>query len=142
MENFVGTFKLEKSENFDEYLQKRGINWMLRQMMKMASNTKIIEKVDENSYKLTNQTSMKTLTWGPFKLGQPIEASGFDDKKHRISWSLVELPDGSGSFLLEKHVRIEENDHEEVYKYERDGDQLIINMEAEGVQCRRFFKKQ
>jgi len=138
MESFLGTFKLEKSELFDEYLSARGVPWLIRKMMQMSSITKVFEKVDENSYNLTNKSPMSTLLW-KFQFGQPFEAKGFDGKMHKITF---ELKDGQ---LFETHIRLEDaqyKDHAETYRYERQDDYLILNLQHEQIHAKRFFKKQ
>jgi hypothetical protein len=43
-EKFIGSWEVDKSENFDEYLTAKGYGWFMRQMVKLASITKIFEK--------------------------------------------------------------------------------------------------
>lgn len=41
-EKIFGVWELEKSENFDEFLSAKGVNWFLRQLIKRAGLTKVI----------------------------------------------------------------------------------------------------
>lgn len=38
---FLGSWEVEKSENFDEYLEAKGYGWFMRQMVKLAGITKV-----------------------------------------------------------------------------------------------------
>jgi len=141
MEPFLGSFRLEKSEMFDEYLTARGVPWLIRKMMQASWITKVFEKVDLNdppTYSLTNKSPMSTLMW-KFQFGQQFEGKGFDGKMHKITF---DLKDGQ---LHETHIRIEDaqrQDHAETYRYERQGDYLILNLQHEQINAKRFFKKQ
>jgi hypothetical protein len=82
-EEFFGSFTLEKSENFDEFLKAKGVNWMLRKMMQMASLTKIIKKNADGTYTMESKSVKKDLTW-TFTLGQQFEAEAFDGTVHKV----------------------------------------------------------
>lgn len=46
-DKFFGRYQLDKSENFDEFLSSKGVNWFVRQMIKLAGLTKIISQNQE-----------------------------------------------------------------------------------------------
>lgn len=48
-EKFLGKWQLDRSEQFDEYLSARGVNWFVRKMILMTSVSKSFEKASEVS---------------------------------------------------------------------------------------------
>uniref|UniRef100_A0A914Z752 Cytosolic fatty-acid binding proteins domain-containing protein n=1 Tax=Panagrolaimus superbus TaxID=310955 RepID=A0A914Z752_9BILA len=139
-DKFLGSFKLEKSENFDEFLASKGVNWFVRKMIQMASITKIFQKSADkpNRYTAINLSSKENTKWEDWALNEPFEAKGLDGTRHKITFG---LPDENT--LTENHVRIEyEGDNDETYHYTREGDYLILKMSNEKITCRRFFKVQ
>ncbi|KAE9555979.1 hypothetical protein FO519_000835 [Halicephalobus sp. NKZ332] len=138
-DKFFGTFKLEKSENFDEFLSAKGVNWFLRKMIQMSSITKIFQKSTEqqgryNAINLSRKANTEYKNWA---LNEPFEALGLDSTKHKITFGLQD----DGSTLTEHHVRLEQGG-EETYYYTRENDYLILRMEHAGITCRRWFKTQ
>ena len=138
-DSFFGRFKLERSENFDEFLASRGVGWILRKMIAFSSVTKVFAPDPQAPGKLVmeNLTSKKNLKYAGIELGKPFHAEGLDGKEHEITFSLTD------EGLLEKHVRPDDpNDKGETYVYTRDGDHLVLKMQNEQVTCKRWFKKE
>ena len=52
MEQFVGSWRLLRKENFDEFLKNCGINVILRKAAGALTPTETIEQVDKNVWKL------------------------------------------------------------------------------------------
>ncbi|KAI1724163.1 fatty acid-binding protein like protein 4 [Ditylenchus destructor] len=138
-EKFLGKFKHEKSENFDQYLASRGVNWLLRKMIQFSSVTKVISKSakEEGRYNMHNITSKESPLWEDWALGESFEAKGFDGKQHKITFDL------KGDELTEEHIRLENpEDKAEVYHYTVDDQgQLVLKLENESVIARRWFKR-
>jgi len=71
MPSLTGSFKLIKSENFDEYMKALGVNMLLRKMASTATPvTEISQAGDDWSIKTT--TTFKT-TDIKFKLGEEFD---------------------------------------------------------------------
>ncbi|VDN25704.1 unnamed protein product [Cylicostephanus goldi] len=85
-DKFFGRFTLEKSENFDEFLAAKGVNWILRKMIQLAGVTKVIAKNPAGGYNYENLTSKKNTLYHGWKLGETFEADGLDDKRHNVSF--------------------------------------------------------
>lgn len=148
MENFLGKFRLEKSENYDEHMRQLRIPWLLRKLAKLNKPTKTFVKVDGNSFKLLDNVTMGlTFEWGPFMLNEPYTAIGLLSllemamgKQHLITWTL----DDSGQNLFERQAFVNNKGNvydEIVTTYQRNGDHLITNVEQGDVHCRQLFKK-
>ncbi|CAJ0578179.1 unnamed protein product, partial [Mesorhabditis spiculigera] len=136
LSKFQGRFKLERSENFDEYLASKGVNWFLRKMIGFASVTKVFRPEDDGRWTLQNLSSKKNTTH-QWKLGEEFEAEGLDGKQHRIRFDLT---DGA---LNEHHVRLDDpTDKGETYHYTIDGDYLVLAMQNDVVACKRWFKRE
>jgi hypothetical protein len=90
-DKFLGTFKLEKSENFDEFLSSKGVNWFVRKMIQMASITKIFQKFADkpNHYTAINLSSKENTKWEDWELNKSFEAKGLDGSKHRVGLFFV-----------------------------------------------------
>ncbi|KAI6244110.1 putative effector protein [Aphelenchoides fujianensis] len=44
---FIGQWDLERSENFDEFLSEKGVNWIIRKLILLASVSKTFQKGDQ-----------------------------------------------------------------------------------------------
>ncbi|CAI5455581.1 unnamed protein product [Caenorhabditis angaria] len=136
-EKFFGRFTLDKSENFDEFLAAKGVSWFVRQMIKLASVTKVLEKNSVGGkYNLENLTSKKNTKYEGWELGKTFQAEGLDGEQHKITFN---FKDGT---LTEHHIRLNEPDTSaETYHYTIENDQLVMKMVNNGITCRRWFKR-
>ncbi|CAJ0928004.1 unnamed protein product, partial [Mesorhabditis belari] len=135
---FLGRWKHDKDIKFDEYLESKGVSWFVRKMILFAGVTKVFAKDpnDAGSYVMENLTSKKNTKYEGVKLGHEFTAEGMDGKKHKITFS---FNDGK---LFEKHIRIEiDKTPEEVYKFFLKDDQLVMELENNGIVAQRIFKK-
>ncbi|VDN05337.1 unnamed protein product [Thelazia callipaeda] len=124
-EKFMGSFKLDRSENFDEFLASKGINWFLRKMICYASVTKVFSHADEieNAYCLQNLSAKRNTLYKNWKLSEDFEAEGFDGRMHKIKFDY----DPETESLKETHVRTDDpTDAGETYTYTVDGNTLVL----------------
>ncbi|KHN74637.1 Fatty acid-binding -like protein [Toxocara canis] len=124
-EKFMGTFKLDRSENFDEFLASKGVNWFVRKMIGFSSVTKVfgVSKNDPDAYDMSNLSSKKNTHFNNWKLNQTFESEGLDSKMHKITFNFDEGTDT----LKETHVRMDDpNDKGETYYYTVEGDELVM----------------
>jgi len=71
MSLLTGTFKLTKSENFDEYMKALGVNMILRKMASTATPVTEITR-DGDDWNIKTTTTFKT-TDIKFKLGEEFD---------------------------------------------------------------------
>ncbi|KAH8358464.1 hypothetical protein KR093_000426, partial [Drosophila rubida] len=78
--SFIGKkYKLEKSENFDEYMKELGVGMVLRKMGNSVSPTVEVTK-DGDTYTLTTTSTFKTSAIS-FKLGEEFDEETLDGRK-------------------------------------------------------------
>ena len=143
-EKFLGKWEVEKSENFDEYLEAKGYGWFMRQMVKLASITKIFEKSTEvpGTYNVKILTSKKNVEWKNVPFGQEFQGEYLDDSQHKITIDY----DAAKDELTERHTNIDKPEEKpDLYTYTREssthGEYIIMRMEANGVATKRWYKK-
>lgn len=132
MSVFYGKWKLDRSENFEEYLKQMGVMLPMRKAASMMTPTCEIDVVgDEFTIKMN--VPVITLHVQKFTIGQP-----FDDL----------LPDGTkqntivvqeGNSLVFREV--EKSDPPHLVTREVQGDEMIMTCVKGDVTCRRIFKR-
>ncbi|KAL7075941.1 hypothetical protein ACQ4LE_004882 [Meloidogyne hapla] len=138
-DKFLGSWSVDHSENFDEYLEAKGYGWFMRQMVKLAGITKTFTKNDDGSYGCKVETTKKNVEWPKFNLGEEFTAEYLDDSMHKIKFTY----DAKKDALIEIHTKVDApNDPADVYEYTIDGDGwLVMHMEYNQVKTKRFYKK-
>uniref|UniRef100_A0A915ASU6 Cytosolic fatty-acid binding proteins domain-containing protein n=1 Tax=Parascaris univalens TaxID=6257 RepID=A0A915ASU6_PARUN len=139
-DKFLGTFKLERDENFDEYLKARGYGWLIRQVIELASVTKKFSKAASGKpglYDMENLTTEKDTHYKDWTLGKEFQEEALDSTQHKITFDLKD-PDT----LTEKHIKVDDPTDVEIYEYRRDGDYLVMRLTWSGVTAVRYYKKQ
>uniref|UniRef100_A0A915N5J1 Cytosolic fatty-acid binding proteins domain-containing protein n=1 Tax=Meloidogyne javanica TaxID=6303 RepID=A0A915N5J1_MELJA len=138
-DKFLGSWTVDHSENFDEYLEAKGYGWFMRQMHLLAGITKTFTKNDDGSYGCKIETTKKNVEWPKFNLGEEFTAEYLDDSMHKIKFTY----DAKKDSLTEVHTKVDApNDPADVYDYIIDGDGwLVMHMEYNDVKTKRFYKK-
>ncbi|KAI6205408.1 hypothetical protein M3Y94_00788700 [Aphelenchoides besseyi] len=137
-DSFLAQWDLERSENFDEYLSARGVNWILRKLISLASVSKRFAKGTEpDTYSYHSNSTKENVAYNNWKLNVEFEGKGFDGSDHKIKF---EMPDSNT--LTEKHIRPNNSDDKAVYyKYTIENGELVLTLEDNGVMARRFFRR-
>uniref|UniRef100_UPI0037E6FD51 fatty acid binding protein 4b n=1 Tax=Semicossyphus pulcher TaxID=241346 RepID=UPI0037E6FD51 len=86
VEQFVGTWTLASSENFDEYMKALGVGFATRQMGNMAKPNLVIS-VDDGVISMKSETTFKT-TEIKFKLNEEFEETTADGRKTMTTFTL------------------------------------------------------
>ena len=135
MDAFVGTYKLDKHDNFGNYLKEKGnyrynrgdipnfysfagVNFLLRQIITRSSQKVEITKLDDDKYRLLVYSPAKTVNDFTFKLGEEFEGANSNSKMAKITFSLDEQ-----GVLTRKLEEIESKECE-VCEYRKDGDKM------------------
>ncbi|XP_054745829.1 probable fatty acid-binding protein [Anastrepha obliqua] len=79
-------YKLEKSENFDEYMKELGVDMVLCKMGNSVSPTVELKK-DGDNYSFTTTSTFKTTTVN-FKLGEEFDEETLDGRKVKSVFTL------------------------------------------------------
>jgi len=134
----LGTFQLERSEKYDDFLQDLGVDWFSRQIATGVSPTTIIS---QDGDRVTIET--KTLIFSDktsFKLGEPY------DQKSPLGNSVKSVSTLVGSNVL-KTVR-SATDQSKGFSLERrwtKGGKVMVNkLRVDGSEsvAKRIFKRQ
>ena len=115
MAELTGKWKLEKSDNFDNFLKELGVNFMMRKMANTSSPTVEITR-DGDSFEFKTVTALKTSVI-KFTLGQEFEEERLDGKKVKSVMTL------EGNKLVQSQT---DNGKEVKYVREFDGDTLTV----------------
>ena len=110
----------------------------MRQVVKLASITKVFEKKSDNLYNMKVLTSKKDVQWDNVQMNQEFVGEYLDESKHKIVFTY----DKNADQLVEKHTKVDSEDLPDVYKYEIDSNGfLLMHMEYKGVATKRYYKK-
>ncbi|XP_076864737.1 fatty acid binding protein 4a [Brachyhypopomus gauderio] len=82
VENFVGSWKMVSSENFDEYMKALGVGFATRQVGNRTKPNLIVRVEDDGQISLKSQSTFKT-TEIKFRLNEAFEEITADDRKTR-----------------------------------------------------------
>lgn len=92
-EKFYGTFDLDHSENFDEYLTAKGYGWFTRKLVNLATFKKIWSRnANKNLFDYSNLTSKKDVHYKNIEFGKPFTAEGLDSTQHEVTNLFQNLP--------------------------------------------------
>ncbi|KAI1885749.1 hypothetical protein AGOR_G00207010 [Albula goreensis] len=80
VDHFVGTWKIESSDKFDDYMKAIGVGFATRQMGNMAKPNLIIAVEDQGFISMKSQSTFKT-TEIKFKLNEEFDETTADDRK-------------------------------------------------------------
>jgi len=130
MAKLVGDWKIETSENFDEYMKKLGVNFALRKMANLAKPTTHI-LLEGDTYILQTKSTVKN-TEIKFKLGEEFDEKTADGRTVKTTCSLEED---------NKLIQSQKGDVDSVLTRVVDDDTLTLTCEADGVVCTRVYKR-
>nr|VZI32859.1 unnamed protein product [Spirometra erinaceieuropaei] len=129
MENFLGSWLLEKNEKFVEFLYCLGVPYLVCKFANWLPTTiNICQEAGE--YTIETVTTFKR-TKARFKPDEPFEETSMGDTKLK---SLITLENG----VLHYH---QVGKKEVNSTWELDGDTLNVVIKVEDIVCRRTYKR-
>nr|AAL68638.1 cellular retinoic acid/retinol binding protein [Metapenaeus ensis] len=134
MAKFEGKFRMESSENFDEFMKALGVGLVMRKMGNAATPTVEITK-DGDTYSLKTVTTFKT-TEIKFKLGEEFEETTADG---RVVKSTVTM---DGNKLVHKQTGDKEKkEKDSILTREFSDDQMLMECKVDDIVCTRVYKR-
>ena len=136
-EKFVGKWKLSSSENFDEFMKKLGVGFVMRKLGNSLKPTLLIQyggEIGDNRWKITSVTSIKS-TSICFELNKEFDEETHDGIKVKSivtlepANKLVHTQRENGKLLCSFTRFINEN-----------GEQIVI-LKADDIEAKRVFHR-
>ncbi|XP_014096051.1 probable fatty acid-binding protein [Bactrocera oleae] len=121
-------YKLEKSENFDEYMKELGVGMVMRKMGNSVSPTVELKK-DGETYTFTTTSTFKTSSIN-FKLGKEFDEETLDGRKVK---SVITL---EGNKLVQE----QKGDKPSTIVREFTDSELVTTLTINGVKSVRLYK--
>jgi len=134
MVKIEGKYKMESSENFDEFMKALGVGLVMRKMGNAATPTVEITKEDK-VITMKTITTFKT-TEIKFKLGEEFEETTADG---RVVKSTITM---SGSKMTHNQVgNKEKKEKDSVLIREFSDDKMSMECKADDIVCKRVYKR-
>ncbi|XP_035275194.1 fatty acid-binding protein, intestinal-like [Anguilla anguilla] len=129
---FNGTWKVDRSENYEKFMEQMGIN-MVKRKLAAHDNLKIIIEQDGDKFQVKESSTFRTVEIN-FTLGVEFEYSLADGTELKGTWAL------EGETLKGKFTR-KDNGKELITTRIVSGDEMIQSYNYEGVDAKRIFKR-
>ncbi|XP_012687184.2 fatty acid-binding protein, intestinal-like [Clupea harengus] len=129
---FNGTWKVDRSDNFDKFMEKMGIN-MVKRKLAAHDNLKIIIEQTGDKFSIKESSAFRTLEID-FTLGVKFEYSPTDGTELAGSWAM-EGDTMKGTFNRKDNNNVLTTTRVIV------GDELVQSYSYEGVEAKRIFKR-
>ncbi|NWS73136.1 FABPI protein, partial [Crotophaga sulcirostris] len=129
---FNGTWKIDRNENYEKFMEAMGVNIMKRKLG-AHDNLKITIQQDGNKFTVKESSNFRTIEL-EFTLGVNFEYSLADGTELNGSWNM------EGNKLVGTFTR---KDNGKVLTAHREivGDELVQTYVYEGVEAKRIFKR-
>uniref|UniRef100_A0A0K0FNA2 Lipocln_cytosolic_FA-bd_dom domain-containing protein n=1 Tax=Strongyloides venezuelensis TaxID=75913 RepID=A0A0K0FNA2_STRVS len=136
-EKFLGTFKLDRSENLDSYLIAKDIGFFQRKIVAFLSVSKKFSKNMDGSYNFHTLTGKRNLLYDNVVLGKEFEGKILDGSKKTFKYIYNPVTE-----ILEEHqIDKEKKVPEEVIFYTIENEILVWKSTYKGVTCKRYYNK-
>ncbi|XP_042323813.1 fatty acid-binding protein, intestinal isoform X3 [Sceloporus undulatus] len=129
---FDGTWKVEKSENYEKFMEAMGIN-IVKRKLGAHDNLKITIQQEGNKFTIKESSNFRTIEI-VFTLGEIFDYSLADGTELQGNWDLKEGK-LAGTF------KRKDNGKELIALREIVGDEMVQTYTYEGVTAKRIFKK-
>jgi len=130
MARYAGNWKMDKSENFDEFMKAVGVGLVMRKMGNSAKPSQHIT-IDGDQWTLKTTSTFKN-TEIKFKIGEQFDETTADGRKVKTVMSL----EGDNKLVQTQ----EHKEHPAVMTRElTDDNSMVMSCEAKGVVARRYY---
>ncbi|XP_042553529.1 fatty acid-binding protein, intestinal [Dipodomys spectabilis] len=130
---FDGSWKVDRSENYDKFMEKMGIN-MVKRKLAAHDNLKLIITQEGNKFTVKESSTFRNIEI-VFELGVTFKYSLADGTELTGSWAI------EGNKLVGNFQRVD-NGKELKTVREVMGSELVQTYTYEGVEAKRIFKKE
>ncbi|XP_021516745.1 fatty acid-binding protein, intestinal [Meriones unguiculatus] len=130
---FDGTWKVDRNDNYDKFMEKMGIN-VVKRKLAAHDNLKLTITQEGNKFTVKESSTFRTIEI-VFELGVNFTYSLADGTELSGTWNM------EGNKLVGKFTRVD-NGKELLAVREVSGGELINTYIYEGVEAKRFFKKE
>ncbi|NXG56320.1 FABPI protein, partial [Hemiprocne comata] len=129
---FDGTWKIDRNENYEKFMEAMGVN-MMKRKLGAHDNLKITIQQDGNKFTVKESSNFRTIEI-TFTLGVNFEYGLADGTELTGSWNM------EGNKLVGKFTR---KDNGKLLAASREivGDELVQIYVYEGVEAKRIFKR-
>uniref|UniRef100_A0A3P8U8B3 Cellular retinoic acid-binding protein 1 n=1 Tax=Amphiprion percula TaxID=161767 RepID=A0A3P8U8B3_AMPPE len=104
VEQFTGTWTLESSDNFDEYMKAIGVNFATRQMGNLAKPNLMISVGDDGLISMKSESTFKT-TEIKFKLNEQFDETTADGRNTKNGKLMQEQSWDDKTTTLEREIK-------------------------------------
>ncbi|KFP90772.1 Fatty acid-binding protein, intestinal, partial [Apaloderma vittatum] len=129
---FNGTWKVERNENYEKFMEAMGVN-MVKRKLGAHDNLKITIQQDGNKFTVKESSNFRNIDI-EFTLGVSFEYSLADGTELTGSWNM------EGNKLVGKFTRKDNGKVLTTYR-EIVGEELVQTYIYEGVESKRIFKR-
>ncbi|NXA53667.1 FABPI protein, partial [Nothocercus julius] len=129
---FNGTWKVDRNENYEKFMEAMGVNIMKRKLG-AHDNLKIVIQQDGNKFTVKESSNFRSIEI-EFTLGVNFDYSLADGTELNGSWN------AEGNKLVGKFTR-KDNGKELTALREIISDELVQTYIYEGVESKRIFKR-
>ncbi|XP_062588342.1 fatty acid-binding protein homolog 1-like [Saccostrea cucullata] len=134
-EKFVGVWKLDRSENFQEFLNEVGVGLPLRKMASLAKPEMTISIESNNKIKIVMKTGFFTQE-DCFNLNEEF----LKEMQKTVMKATATYEDGVLK-MINTPVDPTSKIKEQIVHKERVGDEIVLTMYVGNVVCKRYMKK-
>ncbi|CAI9158387.1 unnamed protein product [Rangifer tarandus platyrhynchus] len=130
---FDGTWKVDRNENYEKFMEKMGIN-VVKRKLAVHDNLKLIITQEGNKFTVKESSTFRSIEI-IFELGVTFNYSLADGTELSGAWTL------EGDKLVGKFKRLD-NGNELNTVREIIGGEMVQTYTYEGVEAKRIFKKE
>ncbi|KAM6220661.1 fatty acid-binding protein, intestinal [Rhynchocyon petersi] len=130
---FDGTWKVDRNENYDKFMEKLGIN-VVKRKLAAHDNLKLIIKQEGNTVTIKESSNFRSIDI-TFELGVNFNYNMADGTELSGTWSI------EGNQMVGKFKRVDNGKELNTVREIINGE-LVQTYTYEGVEAKRIFKKE